>query len=234
MAIKQSHFIEDYRKLVQGLIAQYPIDEAMSRAVGGQFEIIGRIEKQLLIQSGLKPHHHVVDVGCGSGRLALALRDYLGAEGGYTGTDVVPELLDYARARCPAAWRFSVVEELAIPAENGSADFACFFSVLTHLQQHESYIYLMEAQRVLRPGGKIAFSWLQYPQNWDIFEATVNADRAGTLVHLNEFLSVDAIKAWADHLGMDVEQIRSGNEPFVDVDGGLHAFGQAVAVLVKR
>jgi SAM-dependent methyltransferase len=234
MAIKQSHFIEDYRKLVQDLIAQYPIDEAMSRAVGGQFEIIGRIEKQLLVQSGLKPDHRVVDVGCGSGRLALALRDYLGTEGGYSGTDVVPELLDYARARCPASWRFTVVEDLNIPAESQSADFVCFFSVLTHLQQHESYVYLMEAQRILRPGGKIAFSWLQYPQNWDVFEATVNAERAGTLVHLNEFLSVDAIKAWADHLGMDVEQIRSGDEPFVQLDGGLHAFGQAVAVLAKR
>ena len=234
MAIKHSHFIEDYRKLVRGLIANYPIDEAMSRAVGGQFEIIGRIEKQLLIQSGLKPGHNVVDVGCGSGRLALALRDYLAPEGGYSGTDVVPELLDYARARCPASWRFSVVEELAIPAENDSTDFVCFFSVLTHLQQHESYVYLMEAQRILRPGGKIAFSWLQYPQNWEVFEATVNAERAGTLVHLNEFLSVDAIRAWADHLGMDVEQIRSGDEPFVDLDGGLHAFGQAVAVLAKR
>ena len=39
---KGLHFVEDYRELVRSLIAHYPLDEAMSRAVGGDFEALAR------------------------------------------------------------------------------------------------------------------------------------------------------------------------------------------------
>lgn len=35
MAKTKFHFVEDYQALVRGLIARYPLPEAMSRAVGG-------------------------------------------------------------------------------------------------------------------------------------------------------------------------------------------------------
>lgn len=62
---------------------------------GRGYEALGEIEKQLLIALGLEPHHCLLDVGCGSGRLAKALVPYLTA-GRFLGTDVVQELLDYA------------------------------------------------------------------------------------------------------------------------------------------
>ena len=58
-------------------------------AIGGQFEACGIIEREILIQYGLRPDDYVVDVGCGSGRLAKPLADYL--RGPYLGIDVVPE-----------------------------------------------------------------------------------------------------------------------------------------------
>ena len=90
------HFAEAYTSLVKNLIKQYPLDEAMSRAVGGDFVARGQIEKQLLIHYGLLPDHILIDVSCGSGRLAKAMLPYL-KEGAYLGTNIVDELLDYAR-----------------------------------------------------------------------------------------------------------------------------------------
>jgi ubiquinone/menaquinone biosynthesis C-methylase UbiE len=137
MAKAKFHFVDDYRALVRDLTARYPLAEAMSRAVGGSYDALGEIEKQMLIGYGLEPAHSLVDVGCGSGRLAKALVPYLTA-GRYLGTDVVQQLLDYARDGCPPAWQFALVEDIRIPFPDNCADYACFFSVFTHLLHEES------------------------------------------------------------------------------------------------
>lgn len=232
---RQFHFVRDYRALVRRLMTEYPLDEAMERAVGGQFKTMGAVERQLLVQSGLKPGHAIIDVGCGSGRLAMALASYLTAPDAYLGTDVVPELLAYARARCPATWRFELVEDLKIPAGDGCTDFVVFFSVFTHLLQHESYCYLSEARRVLRSGGRVVFSFLELPHNWKIFEETVKVAQAGKpLQHLNEFMSRQTIKAFARRLDFDVVEIRHGGEPVIQMPYGPARFGQSFAVMQKR
>src|ERR1700736_2210043 len=101
------HFVEDYQRHVNSLLASYSLDQAMSLAVGGHYQSFGRLERELIILCGLQPDHYLIDIGCGSGRLALSLRNYL--RGKYLGTDVVPELLDYARSQCPSHWRFDLV-----------------------------------------------------------------------------------------------------------------------------
>ena len=244
MARTKFHFVDDYRALVRDLIARYPLDEAMSRAVGGNFDAQGEIEKQLLIRQGLTPEHNVVDVGCGSGRLAKALVPYL-RDGRLLGTDVVRELLDYARTGCPANWEFALVEDIRIPFPANVADFACFFSVFTHLLHEESFCYLVEARRVVKPGGRIVFSFLEYPHNWEIFESTWRNVASGQgNVHLNTFIGRDAIEAWAAHLGMRIVEIRAATDAHIPLsrpivrDGGtvvegLVALGQSVCVLAN-
>jgi len=242
MTTKSFHFVDDYRELVRDLIARYPLAEAMSLAVGGDFEALGKIEKQLLIGYGLKPEHTVVDAGCGSGRLAKQLIGYL-TTGRVLGTDVVPQLIEYARLGCPLDWEFAVVEGVRIPFARDVADFAAFFSVFTHLLYEESFCYLMEARRVVKPGGLVVFSFLEFQQHWAIFRSTVKALRhGGGSVHLNMFVSRDTIELWARELGMSIIDIRSGSDAFIELpepvvhdDGrrsaGKTAFGQSVCVL---
>lgn len=213
----------------------------MALAVGGDFEAIGLLERDLLIAHGLKSNSSVADIGCGSGRLALPLSDYL--SGSYLGTDVVPELLDYARRLVKRPdWRFELVTGLSIPAADASLDFVCFFSVFTHLLHEESYRYLEEARRVARPAGTIIFSFLEFavPSHWNVFESTLAT--LGSESHLNQFMSKDGVEAWAEHLGLELVGIWHGDEahiplaaPVVMDDGTryekLGTIGQSVAVL---
>ncbi len=242
MAKAKFHFLDDYRNLVRDLLARYPRAEAMSRAVGGSYDALGEVEKQLLIQCGLAPDHTLLDVGCGSGRLAKALVPYLG-QGTFLGTDVVRELLDYAAEGCPGHWKFAQVDDIRIPFPTDAADFACFFSVFTHLLHEETYCYLLEAKRVVKPGGRIVFSFLEFEHNWPIFEATYKTIAGGASnVHLNTFIGRDAIEAWSRHLGLSIVEIHSATEPFIALsrpivydDGqrveGMAALGQSVCVL---
>jgi ubiquinone/menaquinone biosynthesis C-methylase UbiE len=217
----------------------------MHLAIGADFESIGIMERELLVSEGLRRHDFVVDVGCGSGRLAVPLASYL--RGPYLGTDVVPELLDHAHRMCGRPdWRFEVVDGLVIPAADATADFVCFFSVFTHLRHEESFRYLEEAKRVLKPGGRIVLSFLEFAihSHWAAFEQDLARfdDEAG---YVSQFMSRDGIEAWAEHLELDVCAMFDGDRPHIPLpepvvmdDGrrfeGMGALGQSVAVLSRR
>ena len=153
-----SNFLASYKKLVSGLLARHDQQKAMSLAVGSDFEAVGKMEYFILLQHGLQKDHTVVDVGCGSGRLAIRLKDYL--DGKYLGIDVVPELYEYARKLVGRDdWDFKTAPGLTIPMRDESADFICFFSVFTHLTHEESYKYLEDrgisiVRNVLREEGR--------------------------------------------------------------------------------
>src|SRR5689334_18149121 len=147
----QFHFVEDYEKLVAKLVRSHPLDEAMAKAVGGDYHLFGRIEAELLRIAGLRPGMRVVDLGCGSGRLAFALHN--SEEVSYVGIDIIKRLLDYAKSKAPR-YEFILHRELSIPQPDASADIVSAFSLFTHLLQAETYIYLEECKRILKPGGK--------------------------------------------------------------------------------
>jgi len=234
-----------YPEFVDALLKSHPRDEAMSLAVGGGFEALGLLERALLIQCGLGPNDYLIDVGCGSGRLAKPLSDYL--SGPYLGIDVVPELVEYAQTLVSRPdWRFEVADGFRIPEEDCRADVVCFFSVFTHLLHEQSYLYLQEAKRVLKPKGKIVFSFLEFAirVHWELFQYAIDGAH-GSSQPLTMFLSRDAIHAWAERLGLKVECIQDGDVPHIPLSapvafsdgkvfegkGKLGPRGQSVCVL---
>ena len=241
---KKLSYLKNYRKLVASLQRQVPFEQAMRSAPGGDFNYIGLVERELVVHLGLRTGDYLIDVGCGSGRLAKPLSEYL--TGKYLGIDIVPELVDYARKLVRRDdWRFEVAAGLTIPEADHEADMICFFSVLTHLYHEHSYLYLEEARRVLKPGGKIVFSFLDFTveAHWPIFENTArNADENAPP---NVFVGRDAITAWAAHLDLKIEIIEDAITPFINlrqpleqpggvITQGPVAFGQSLCVLTKR
>ncbi len=241
---QQLAFLRGYEAMVADMLAAFPEQEAMERAVGGNYNHFGVLEHAVLLLLGMQPNAVVMDVGCGSGRLALQLARY--PQLAYHGTDIVEALLDYARrkvGRADFSFTKSIGHELPTTAE--STDFVTFFSVFTHMLPEESYAYLVEAMRVLRPGGRAVFSFLDptVGHNWPIFEAGVKwvQDRA-VAGHLNVFLHPQQLHSWAGHLGAEVELIIPGDGRCLQVgselvaegvEPGSYAFGQSLAVLRK-
>lgn len=240
----QTDYTKAYKDHVAELEGRLAYDDALKQAIGGNFIAVGKLEYHLLRSLGLADGHLVVDVGCGSGRLACQLAPFAGIR--YVGCDVVPRLLDYARDLSKRAdWLFVATDGVGIPVPNGCADFTAFFSVFTHLLHEDSFRYFREAARVLKPGGCMVLSFLEFrvPTHWDVFAATVENSKPGQ--HLNQFIDRDAIQAWADHSGFKVESIRSGDTFHIPVpeeivfengdrQGTLGTFGQSVAVLRRK
>lgn len=243
-----NHFTRDYRRLVSELKKRFNGDtiKVMHKAVGGDFGFYGQVLADTLRLAGLHDGMHVIDLGCGSGRLATVLgRDY---ELTYQGIDVVPDLIAYARTITPANYRFDVVERIHIPAADCSADMICAFSLFTHLLHEETYLYLEEVKRVLKPSGKMVFSFLElaHPAHWTVFDGTKAQTANGTRHHLNIFIERDAIAAMADHLDMVIDRyIDTRNGPSIPLSRpakrdngetvtGLASVGQTVCIMRHR
>jgi len=235
--------IEKYNELVAQLRSNFGDEAAFEAAVGGDFVTVGSLEFALLRSLNLSAADLVVDVGCGSGRLAMQLAPLPDLR--YVGTDIVPELFEQARKITRREdWKFVVTEGLEIPCEDGVADFVCFFSVFTHISHEDCYRYLREAKRVLKPGGRIVFSFLEFYMysHWPVFEASV--DHGHALDHHNQFIERTAIDAWRSRLGLNLDLIADGDKPHIPIDVDLRwhdgrvmkdygALGQSVAVVSK-
>jgi SAM-dependent methyltransferase len=111
----------------------------------------GRLVEQVL--AGLAPGGAVVDVGCGTGTLAIALA----ARGArVTGVDGDAEVLAIARGKAGAEavdWREGRAG--ALPVGDASADRVVMSLLLHHLDAEAKRAALAAAGRALRPGGRL-------------------------------------------------------------------------------
>jgi ubiquinone/menaquinone biosynthesis C-methylase UbiE len=214
------HFVEDYERHVADLIAQHPIDEAMSLAVGGSYEETGAAQFVLLQRLGLRDGMTVVDLGCGSGRTATQIgRRFQDIK--YTGIDVVGALLEYARKKCPAHFNFIQHRDVNIPLDDGCADLIYVFSVFTHLLHEEIFLYMEDARRVLKPGGRLIFSFFEFaaPHHWEIFSNMVSFRKGNLISPLVQFIEQPVLRKFAERIGFTISSIENDS-------------GQSLAVFV--
>jgi SAM-dependent methyltransferase len=103
--------------------------------------------------AGVAPGPRVLDVGCGTGALALAAAARVAPDGKVTGVDPNPEMLAVAR-RKPAAveWRDGRAEALPF----ADAAFDAVLSQFAMMFFDDRVAALREMRRVLRPGGRLA------------------------------------------------------------------------------
>lgn len=228
----QFHFVEDYERLVQNLIRELPMDEAMSKAVGGAWNEMGDLCSDALLYAGAKDGMAVLDFGCGSGRVAHFLSKKIEIPE-YLGTDIVQALLDYAKSKTPSHFRYVKHHALNIPADDETFDLAYAFSVVTHLLQAESYLYMKDVHRTLKPGGIFVVSFLELaePSHWQIFEDSAQQQKNSTLPHLNAFLERNQIEVMADKIGFTVREFISGTMSGWEASG--KSLGQSMVILDK-
>jgi SAM-dependent methyltransferase len=98
----------------------------------------------------LSGDERALDAGTGAGALAYALAPLVRE---VVGVDVVPELLDQARAGAPDNVTFADGDITALEFERGSFDLAATLRTLHHVQRPE--LGVAELTRVTRPGGTV-------------------------------------------------------------------------------
>jgi SAM-dependent methyltransferase len=121
---------------------------------------------------GLQPSHSVLDVGCGLGRMAIPLTNFLDPrQGRYVGFDIEAEAIAWCQRRIARRFpNFTFIhlkaanpnyisatpirQRPAFPAAERAFDFAIVTSVFTHLLPAEVEFFISELARVLKPGGR--------------------------------------------------------------------------------
>jgi SAM-dependent methyltransferase len=106
-----------------------------------------------MLTSDLRPGANVLELGCGTAYFTRELADTGAA---ITAIDISPELLEAARARCPAQnVKFEIQNAYELSYANASFDSVVGSSVLHHLELGRA---ISEIYRVLKPGGMIRFT----------------------------------------------------------------------------
>lgn len=110
--------------------------------------------KSGLRQFGLSGSETVVDVGCGTGNLTLALLSELSAEGRVMAVDLSRRMIDVARGKvADRRVQWTVADAQFLPLPDGFAERVICYSVWPHLQDHAAAA--LELGRVLTPGGHL-------------------------------------------------------------------------------
>jgi ubiquinone/menaquinone biosynthesis C-methylase UbiE len=112
-----------------------------------QVEMVREQLRQFVAPNG---DERALDVGTGPGTLALALAPLVRE---VVGVDIVPELLERARANAPAHVTFVEGDATSLPFEVGSFDLVCTRRTLHHIGRPERAI--AEMTRATAPGGRI-------------------------------------------------------------------------------
>lgn len=114
--------------------------------------------EQLVALARLQPGESVLDVGCGTGTLALTAKRRVGPTGIVHGIDASPEMIARAtrkakKAGADVTFRTAVVE--ALPFPDREFDVVLSTLMLHHLPRPTREQSAREIRRVLKPGGRV-------------------------------------------------------------------------------
>jgi cyclopropane fatty-acyl-phospholipid synthase-like methyltransferase len=131
--------------------------------------------KRLINDFDCNQDSHVLDIGCGQGRLAIGLLRTIGSLH-YTGLDVHKPSIQwckkYIEKKNPSFQfkhlniyneRYSEVgatidESFSFDIEISSIDIIYLYSVFSHMKKEEMEVYLKDFKRILSENGKVVFS----------------------------------------------------------------------------
>lgn len=116
-----------------------------------------RARRKLFDQASVQPDHRILDIGCGTGSFAVAIKRWLPTVN-VVGLDPDPKALarSHRKARAASASiRFDQGFANALPYPDASFDRVFSSLMFHHLPQNAKLATLCEARRVLKPGGSL-------------------------------------------------------------------------------
>ncbi|MEY2905279.1 MAG: hypothetical protein RJA52_1295 [Bacteroidota bacterium] len=145
---------------------------------GGDFVAQGDKFLLYFVKIGmLKPHDHIIEIGCGIGRMARPLTGFLSEKGSYVGFDIVKSGIDWCQKHIGKRYpnfefhHFPIenglysegnttqAKDFVFPFQNESFNFCIATSVFTHMLPQDTSHYFEETSRVLKSGGHCFFTF---------------------------------------------------------------------------
>lgn len=139
-------------------------DEAQAETYDARQGGNAEADRALLRRLGLKPHHVMADIGCGTGILVCEAA-FLAQEA--IGIDISPAMLARARERAAGMRagraRFMQASFLSFELADASLDLITAKNALHHLPDFWKGIALVRMARALKPGGRLYLRDVTFP-----------------------------------------------------------------------
>jgi ubiquinone/menaquinone biosynthesis C-methylase UbiE len=129
-----------------------PLYDPLTKLLGAD-----RARRKLFDQASVQPDHRILDIGCGTGTFAVAIKRWLPTVN-VVGLDPDPKALARCRRKAMAAGvpiRFDQGFANALPYADASFDRVFSSLMFHHLPQNAKLATLCEVRRVLKPGGSL-------------------------------------------------------------------------------
>jgi len=155
----------------------------------------------------------VLEIGCGIGRMGLFIAPVAKE---YHGADISPNMLEFARQRL-GEYGNCFFHELSFSdlREFPDCRFDAVFSeaVLIHIAKEDSFFYMKEAFRVLKPGGRAYFQFynILHPEGLDYFLRILDlCDHTGeNLISRPRFHTAREVALYLERIGFQVDESAS-------------------------
>jgi ubiquinone/menaquinone biosynthesis C-methylase UbiE len=116
------------------------------------------LRERIISLASLEPGSSVLDIGCGTGTLAIAAARHVGARGKVYGIDASPPMIARATWKAKRAGANVVFQSAAaerLPFRDHRFDVVLSTVMLHHLPRTTREQCLREVARVLKPGGRV-------------------------------------------------------------------------------
>ena len=126
---------------------------------------VSEVRRQVLELARISTGPSLLDVGCGTGSLAIAAARATNGSGRVVGIDPAPRQLDRARSKARRAgldvdFQQGVIEDLPFP--DASFDVVTSTLMMHHLPAEQRQSGLAEIRRVLKPSGRLVVADFDY------------------------------------------------------------------------
>jgi ubiquinone/menaquinone biosynthesis C-methylase UbiE len=116
------------------------------------------LREAIIRLAGLETGNDILDIGCGTGTLAIAATRHVGTKGEVTGIDASPSMIARAKRKAEkvgarVAFQVAVAESLPFPDRRFDVVFSTL--MLHHLPRKTRQQCAREIERVLKTGGRV-------------------------------------------------------------------------------